>query len=168
MIPRRLSSQHPFTITFHHAANVKCYQTRAAQFYPAWKAFVISCNSRREGPLWIKQFCWKCVLDLIQLLVCWYKFFWWPWVSKKKDKIVSPFLDLTLFKCQIVLCVSTPDLEVWIRVEDRMSTSPPNSYHRGPNSSCAVCVGISHKHHTQKAYNFVVIYASVQMLVAVK
>lgn len=53
-------------------------------------------------------------------------------------------------------------------VEDRMSTPPPNPYHLGPNSSCAVCVGDSHKHHTQKAYLFLVIYTSVETLVATK
>lgn len=35
VIPPELSSQKPFTITFHHAANVKCYQTTRAQFRSA-------------------------------------------------------------------------------------------------------------------------------------
>lgn len=82
---------------------------------------------------------------------------------QEKYTILSAFLDLALFKCQIVLCVSTPDLGVWTR-----ASPPPNPYHLGPNSPCAVYVEVSHKYHTQKAYLFVMIYTSGEMLVAVK
>lgn len=130
VIPRRLSSQHPFTSTFHLL----------------WSA--VTQGEEAHCELNTVQLKMSIGFNPITCLLA--KIFLVTMSFQEKDTILSPFLDKALFKCQIVLGVSSPDFEVWTSVENKNEHTTSKSLSSRPKLLlCSVCGRLSQASHSK-------------------